>query len=287
MLRKSKQGRESKSLIARVDSPRFSEKNDKMREWGLISNLIDGGGGASMTEAATRLIHRAIDRSDDGDHEGAIKLLVRAIKAGPANAQAYHQRAMALANLERYSDAVADFERALALDSVFPGTREWLARTLARLGEHRRAAEEWLRYLRDNPDGSLGMGVCPQDWADCAQQFVLAGDPARAVALLEEYLARHAARVAVHACYETAPLRLLARLLLQAGQAGRAVELARAAYSNVKHRCPMDFVVYGLALEAAGHNEESLKVAEEALLRNDQMEEAIALKRRLLADRVV
>ncbi len=32
---------------------------------------------------------------------------------------------------------------------------------------------------------------------------------------------------------------------------------------------------------------ESLKVAEEALLQNDQIEEAIALKGRLLADRVM
>ena len=39
-----------------------------------------------------------------------------------------------------------------------------------------------------------------------------------------------------------------------------------------------------LALEAVGRKEESLHVAEEALRQNDQMEEAIALKRRLLRD---
>src|SRR5688572_27386998 len=115
---------------------------------------------------------------------------------------------MALASLNRDAEAVADFERSLALDPVFPGARESLARTLAGMGEHRRAGEEWLRYLRANPDGPPGMGVSPQSWADCAREFSRAGDPARAVELLEEYQARHAARVTAYACYETAPLRL-------------------------------------------------------------------------------
>ncbi|VTS07566.1 tetratricopeptide repeat protein [Tuwongella immobilis] len=186
---------------------------------------------------AVRLIHKAIDRSDDGDYAGAVKLLTRAAEADPANPQAYYERAMALANLDRDREAVADFERALALDPVFPGAREWLARTLRGLGEHRRAAEEWLRHLRAEPDGPQGMGVCPQTWADCAADFAEAGDPARAVGLLEEYLARHASRVTAYACYETAPLRLLARLLEQAGDAARASELRERARAS-PHRVP-------------------------------------------------
>jgi tetratricopeptide (TPR) repeat protein len=237
-----------------------------------------------MADEVTRLIHKAIDQSDDGDYKGAVKLLTRAIQIAPANPQAYHERAMALLNLNRNQEALTDFDRALDLDPVFPGARSWRARTLAGLGEHRRAAEDWLRELRDRPDGPhAGMGVCPQTWADCAEQFALAGDPAQAIQLLEEYRTRHAARVTAYACYDTAPLRMLARLLLQAEKGDRAADLARTAHLNSKHRCPMDFVVYALALEAVGHPEEALKVAEEALLQNDQMEEAVALKRRLLS----
>ncbi len=163
---------------------------------------------------------------------------------------------MALAELNRDPEAVAAFERALELDPVFPGARPWLARTLAGLGENRSAGEAWLRELRDRPEGPhAGMGVCPQTWADCAEQFAKSGDNARAIELLEEYLARHAARVTSYACYETAPLRLLARLLIQSGKSDRGFELARTAYSNLKHRCPADFVDYGLALEAVGHRE--------------------------------
>jgi predicted Zn-dependent protease len=192
-----------------------------------------------MAEAASRLIHQAIDRSDEGDYEGAVELLSRAIEADPFEPQAYHERAMALANLNRDCEAVADFERALALDPVFAGARSWLARTLSGMGEHHRAGEEWLRYLHDNPDGPPGMGVSPQSWADCAREFALAGDSARALELLDEYLARHAARVTAYACYETAPLRLLAQLMEEAGDAVRAAELRARARAS-PHRAPAD-----------------------------------------------
>ena len=65
------------------------------------------------------------------------------------------------------------------------------------------------------------------------------GDPVRAVELLEEYLERHAPRVAAYACYETAPLRLLARLLSEAGDVQRAAELRERARAS-PHRVPAD-----------------------------------------------
>jgi Tfp pilus assembly protein PilF len=193
-----------------------------------------------MTDAATRLIRKAIDCSDDGDYEGALKLLARAIEADPAKPQAYKERAMALLNLGRSREALSDFDRALELDPQFPGARAWRARTLRDLGEHRRAAEDWLRELRDHPNGPYEtMGVCPQTWADCAEEFARAGDPARAVKLLEEYLVQHASRVTAYACYETAPLRLLARLLADRGDRERAEELRARARAS-PHRVPAD-----------------------------------------------
>jgi predicted Zn-dependent protease len=195
--------------------------------------------GTPMADEATRLIYKAIDRSDDGDYEAAFELLTRAIRTDSSRPQAYHERAMTLANLNRDREAVADFGRALELDPMFPGARKWLAHTLVHLGEHRQAAEEWLRYLHDNPDGPPGMGVSPQDWADCAAEFAKAGESARAIELLEEYLARHASRVTAYACYETAPLRLLAQLLAEAGQSARAAELRARAHAS-PHRVPAD-----------------------------------------------
>ncbi|HKB35123.1 MAG TPA: tetratricopeptide repeat protein, partial [Gemmataceae bacterium] len=102
-----------------------------------------------MADDAVRLIHKAIDRLDRGDYEGAVKLLTRAVKADPTNLQAYHERAMALLNLNRDREALADFSKALELNPRFPGARDWRARTLAGLGDHRGAAEDWLQELRD------------------------------------------------------------------------------------------------------------------------------------------
>jgi predicted Zn-dependent protease len=193
-----------------------------------------------MADDAVRLIHKAIDRSDRGDYEGAVKLLTRAIKADQSNPQAYHERAMTLLNLNRDREALADFSKALELNPRFPGARDWRARTLAGLDDHRGAAEDWLQELRDRPNGPHeGMGVCPQTWADCAEQFALAGDPQRAIELLEEYLARYAAYVTRYACYETAPLRLLARLLDQTGDPERAADLRARARAS-PHRVPAD-----------------------------------------------
>jgi predicted Zn-dependent protease len=193
-----------------------------------------------VVKAAIQLIHEAIDRSDDGDYEAALALLTRAIGADPENPQAYHERAMTLVTLHRDREALSDFDRALELDPAFPGARSWRARTLSGLGEHRRAAEDWLRELRDHPDGPYeSMGVCPQTWADCAEEFAKAGDTARAIQLLDEYLTWHASRVTAYACYETAPLRLLARLLADAGKTERACELAARALAS-PHKVPAD-----------------------------------------------
>ena len=185
-------------------------------------------------------------------------------------------------DLDRDQDALADLDRCLELDPTFPVRQDWRAKALAGTGNLQLAAQETLKALRAHPEGKYaGMGVCPQDWADCAEAFVKAGDVKTATALLEEYLAKYAQKVTSYACYTTAPLRMLARFLLQAGDADRAAGLARTAYSNIQHRCPMDILVYALTLEAIGHKEEALQVAEEALRINDQEQEALALRERV------
>jgi hypothetical protein len=83
------------------------------------------------------------------------------------------------------------------------------------------------------------MGVSPQTWADCAEQFARAGDEPRAIELLEEYVENHAPRVTAYACHETAPLRLLARLLDAAGNPRRAAELRARARAS-PHRVLAD-----------------------------------------------
>jgi predicted Zn-dependent protease len=125
------------------------------------------------------------------------------------------------------------------------------------------------------------MGVSPQDWAETADALAKAGDPAAAINLLEEYFRDHAAKVSLYAMYETAPLRTQARLLIEAGKATKAVQLAKKAYSNAKHRCTADVVAYALALEAAGEKSRALVIVDEALRENKWIKEAVDLRKRL------
>src|SRR5690348_8524458 len=62
------------------------------------------------------IVHRAIDLSDDGDYHAALNLLTYAISLDSNNAQAYFERGMVFLNLNQDAIAVADFDRALAID---------------------------------------------------------------------------------------------------------------------------------------------------------------------------
>lgn len=220
---------------------------------------------------STDLVHQAIDLSDSEDYMAAFNLLTKAIVVDPSNGQAYFERGMTLLNLDRDADAVADFDRALEIAPEFPGALHWRARALESLGDHQGAAEDLLKDLRTNPDGPHeGMGVSPQSWADCAEAFINAGDSQKAKGLLEEYFADYAHKVTSYIHFETAPMRMLAKLLIQSGDLERARELAEKAYSS-EHQCPSDVLVYARALEASGNYADARRVCTEAMEINDQM----------------
>lgn len=200
----------------------------------------------------TDMIHRAIDLSEDEDYTGAIKLLNEAITIDSTNAQAFFERGMALLNLDQDADAVEDFGHTLQLDPDFPGARDWRARALESLGNHQLAATDRLEELRRRPDGPhAGMGVCPQDWAECAEAFVAAGDPTTARSLLEEYFAGPVGSVTKYQRYATAPMRVLARLQLRSGELDSALDTAADAARH-EHSCPADHELYGIVLASCG-----------------------------------
>jgi tetratricopeptide (TPR) repeat protein len=53
---------------------------------------------------------------DAGEYEEAVTAATQAIGVEPANSEHFFDRASALVNLERYADAIGDFERARTLD---------------------------------------------------------------------------------------------------------------------------------------------------------------------------
>ena len=233
---------------------------------------------------STELVHRAIDLSDAEDFTAALNLLTRAITVDPTNAQAYFERGMVLLNLDQDANAVADFDRALAIDHEFPGARDWRSKALASLGDHQSASEDLLKDLQSHPDGPYqGMGVSPQKWTDCADAFIKAGSHQKARELLEDYFNNYASRVTSYAHFETAPMRMLAKLLIQSGDSGRACEFAQQAYSS-KHQAPADVLCYALALEASGKLPRAQEVCAEAMEINDQMPGVRELHERLSND---
>lgn len=126
----------------------------------------------------------AIDLSDAGDYRKAHKLLTKAIRLDPNNAQAYFERAIVCLNMDQDQQALPDLDRCLELDPHFPGARDWRARALEGTGSLHLAAHERLKSLREHPEGRhSGMGVSPQDWAECAEAFARVGDTETAIAL--------------------------------------------------------------------------------------------------------
>ena len=228
----------------------------------------------------TKLIHEAIDCSGDEGYSKAINLLTKAISIQPNNEQAYFERGMAYLELDKDTDAIADFDRALNINPEYSGARDWRAVALKALGQFGAAAEDQYKNLRYNPDGEYGMGVNPQSWADCADSFVSSGNHTKARELLSEYFSVHSTKVEKYASYETAPMRALSKLLVQSGEFESAVEFGKKAY-NSKHKRPADILVYALALEAYGALEDAKKIAEEAMNINDQMSGVKELHQRL------
>lgn len=232
-------------------------------------------------EKAKRLIHKAIRQSDAGDYSAAADLLTKAIELAPTNTQAHFERGVARMNLNCEADAIADFSKALDIDPEFRGALDWRSRLYAQLGDFESAARDSELDLQHRPDGPhVGMGVSPQKWADCATYYVEAKNHARARELLQSYFDDYAANVSSYVNQETAPMRLMSKVLLEAGETESALDYARRAYSS-DHNVPADVLAFAIALEATGDAPGARKACAEAMAINDQMPGVQELHRRL------
>ncbi|QDG49323.1 tetratricopeptide repeat protein [Persicimonas caeni] len=154
--------------------------------------------GALLPES-WELTYRGIELCDEGEHEEALELFDRALEIDPQHAQACYQRGVAQAERGQFDAARADFERALAIDEHLLGARESYARCLEDLGRIGEAARAWLEVAREEAAGyfeattglassskPLDVNVSPETWTYCANAFVKAGEPDKAVEVLEE-----------------------------------------------------------------------------------------------------
>ena len=70
-------------------------------------------------------------------------------------ADLHNSHAIALTALERYADAIAAFHRALSLNPKYADARTNLALTLRAAGLHKEAASEFTRVLEDDPTNTV------------------------------------------------------------------------------------------------------------------------------------
>ena len=215
-----------------------------------------------MKAEITNRLHAAMDLSDEEQWQEAIVLFNQVIAEAPELSQAWIERGMTWLNLGENHKALQDFEKVLTLEPDYPGGRSWYASTLNDLQEHKKAAETKLAALRAQPDGKYNMGVSPQDWKTCADYYCAAGDFEKAAEVLQEYFEGYADKVRAYAVYETAPLRLYARLLLDKGDLQTALQKAKEAVASA-HSNPADIEMYIEALIRNGNKGEGEKLLNE------------------------
>src|SRR6185295_14276800 len=140
----------------------------------------------ATTDSAFRAeLDAAIDLSNEGKWKQALKAFDGLVKANPDEMQPRFERAMVLLNLDRDRDAINDLEYVLQREPDYPGAKRWYATAQAGQGKPLLAAEVKLEELRALGPGHWAAGG--QSWADCANYFIKADAPARALEALDIY----------------------------------------------------------------------------------------------------
>jgi tetratricopeptide (TPR) repeat protein len=196
-----------------------------------------------------------MDMSDAGNWANALKEFDRLVAAHPKEAQTRFERAMVLLNLDRDAEAIAELEEVLKLVPEYPGAKDWYSRAQVGQGRPLLAAEVKLQELQAlAPEHWSGGG---QAWADCADYFLKAGAPDRALAALDIYFERYEEKQRGKWMYSPAPFRQRARALLLLGRPQEALAAAERALADPR-TVPTDAFIRLRALAAVGQTAQAL-----------------------------
>jgi predicted Zn-dependent protease len=116
---------------------------------------------SAVPSAAARDYAAALDAYADGDLEGALESVERALSLAPGHCDFLTLRAQILVGLTRPLDAAADLRQALGIDPYHAPARRSMAELFIDYGRFRDAAAEYTRYLTlapDDPDGWYALG---------------------------------------------------------------------------------------------------------------------------------
>ncbi len=200
-------------------------------------------------------LRAAMDMSDAGNWTNALKEFDRLLAAHPKEAQTRFERAMVLLNLDRDAEAIAELKQVLELVPDYPGARRWYAVALAAQGRPMLAAEVNLRELQALAPEHWSAGG--DAWADCADYFLKAGAPDRALAALDIYFEQYEEKQRGKWMYSPAPFRQQARTLLLLDRPHEALAAIKRAVADPR-TVPADMFVRLRALAAVGQTARAL-----------------------------
>jgi hypothetical protein len=194
----------------------------------------------------------AIDLSSEGKDRKALAAFDKLVKQYPDVARVRFERAMVLMNLDRDEEAEQALHVALQLDPSFPGAANWLAKAQAGQGQHEAAARTALAALLSKPVDDWSANG--QAWADCAENLLLANEPARAIEALVPYFERYEGRQKGYERYLGAPHRIKAKALLALGRGAEALVSATHA-ASLPGTVPADQFLVVRALASTGEHD--------------------------------
>jgi lipoprotein NlpI len=124
---------------------------------GLIALLVVG-----LFAGTDDLLREARAALTMGQAQEALRLAGKAVEQEPKNARARFVRGMALAALQKHTDAVADFDRAIELDGKLAEAYDHRGSERFKLGQVKEALADFDRFLELRPgarDGHWRRGI--------------------------------------------------------------------------------------------------------------------------------
>ena len=220
-----------------------------------------------------------------GDLDSAIKLYTVAVTADPTLFQAYYQRAMALTNLHRDSEAEADLRKVLALKPDFARAHRSLGRLLLDRDKTEEAKGEFARAIELEPK-LTGVRL------DYASALIKSGDAAGAAGQLNTAIAQGEGTALAYALLGLACERL-GRIDEAFSDYSRAIEMdpnsatareGRAHLFEGRGEVAKAIEDYTAAYRTVGAPDLALRLAR-LHVRAGQVQAALQVYRRLLMER--